>query len=542
MSWRGFRRATWLLVLFSGLVVAFFSLQKWLLGGSFALLFAEASSDYMLSAIAQAAAAIIGIVVTVTLVAAQLSASAYVPRVIALFRKHVDLWVLVLVYGVAITFSLSLLNITPASSGLRESLVILAFSAFPAAFLMLIPYTNRTLRILDPRSMILQLLEQVPRPSKVATQDPSKREAGLERALAPIEDMLLASIRRADFSTAMVGLTELTEAISRAVHPRPRRTRRLDLHQNKRTESYYPYVRGLVRHLTRPARALLEADTSLGAELIRHLLQAARSVCRSSIWGELDVLRAVTSIGERAVALDDRDNALTAMRGVAATVGWLPFLKSRVLDERGTITYVGYLGAIECVITQVERIADPGVKRWGLTFALDACECLACIGRAFAGKRPRRDNDWIGSPHSEPIMRVLVSLDHTMVDSFLEGTTTLSSYAGEPLLFVRVIQPVATIARLSYEKGYCAQGGLSDFGRAVCAISNIGAAASLTCSDRFLGDISKTLADLAEIDRTVVLKQIDTTMSRHYLLSTLDLSRFKAQVVDPLAKDIVPGS
>jgi predicted MFS family arabinose efflux permease len=60
------------------------------------------SVKYMLSALVQSEAAIVAIVITVTLIAVQLTASAYSPRVIDIFKKNVDMWILLLVYGISI--------------------------------------------------------------------------------------------------------------------------------------------------------------------------------------------------------------------------------------------------------------------------------------------------------------------------------------------------------------------------------------------------------------------------------------------------------
>ena len=60
------------------------------------------SARYMLSALVQSEAAIIAIVVTLSLVGVQLAAQSYSVRVVEVFRKTPDLWILLLIYGVAI--------------------------------------------------------------------------------------------------------------------------------------------------------------------------------------------------------------------------------------------------------------------------------------------------------------------------------------------------------------------------------------------------------------------------------------------------------
>lgn len=58
------------------------------------------SARYMLSALIQSEAAIVALVVTLSLVAVQLAASSYSARVIEVFRRTPDLWILMGIYGI----------------------------------------------------------------------------------------------------------------------------------------------------------------------------------------------------------------------------------------------------------------------------------------------------------------------------------------------------------------------------------------------------------------------------------------------------------
>jgi len=68
------------------------------------------SARYMLSALVQSQAAIVAIVVTLSLIAVQLTASAYSPRVIDIFKKNPDMWILLLSYGASIFYGLLVLK------------------------------------------------------------------------------------------------------------------------------------------------------------------------------------------------------------------------------------------------------------------------------------------------------------------------------------------------------------------------------------------------------------------------------------------------
>lgn len=69
------------------------------------------SARYMLSAMVQSQAAIVAIVVSLTLIAIQLTASAYSPRVIDIFKKNPDMWILLGCYGVSIFYGFIVLKL-----------------------------------------------------------------------------------------------------------------------------------------------------------------------------------------------------------------------------------------------------------------------------------------------------------------------------------------------------------------------------------------------------------------------------------------------
>lgn len=68
------------------------------------------NARYLLSAIIQSLAAILAIVVTVTLVAMQLASQTYTPRVLKDFMKNYLFWALISMYSIAIIGSLFFLN------------------------------------------------------------------------------------------------------------------------------------------------------------------------------------------------------------------------------------------------------------------------------------------------------------------------------------------------------------------------------------------------------------------------------------------------
>jgi hypothetical protein len=69
------------------------------------------SARYMLSALVQSQAAIVAIVITLTLIAVQLTASTYSPRVITTFRKNPDMWLILSLYVLSIIYGFIVLKL-----------------------------------------------------------------------------------------------------------------------------------------------------------------------------------------------------------------------------------------------------------------------------------------------------------------------------------------------------------------------------------------------------------------------------------------------
>ena len=125
------------------------------------------SARYMLSALVQSEAAIIAMVITLSLVAMQLAASLYSARVIEEFRKTPDLWILMGVYGIAIFYGLGVLKLIEGACPVVDSISNLEahishayyFGIF--AFVALIPYISNTLNMLKPSTLMVEFAMKV---------------------------------------------------------------------------------------------------------------------------------------------------------------------------------------------------------------------------------------------------------------------------------------------------------------------------------------------------------------------------------------------
>ncbi|NPE28489.1 DUF2254 domain-containing protein [Methanococcoides sp. SA1] len=168
------------------------------------------SARYMLSALVQSLAAVIALVITLSLVAVQLSAQSYSSRVIDLYKKSPDMWILITVYISVIFYGLALIkfigiNTSPLTNEI-ETFILIAYLAGLFAFVSLIPYIWNTLALLNP-SVIVQLLAEEITEEKIIKVDGND-------PLLPIIDIITGSIMKYDYTTVRIGLEVIENRIS----------------------------------------------------------------------------------------------------------------------------------------------------------------------------------------------------------------------------------------------------------------------------------------------------------------------------------------
>ena len=175
------------------------------------------SARYMLSALIQSEAAIFALVVTLSLIAVQLAASSYSTKLVQFFKKSPDLWILLLIYGVAIFYGLGVLKyieeVNPqvcastfvCQSNLQNQ-ISLAYYFGIFTFVALVPYLWNTFDLLKPSTIIKYLGEEITIKNIL-----SIKKHGLEmyignNPIQPIIDILRGSLMKSDFETVKEGL------------------------------------------------------------------------------------------------------------------------------------------------------------------------------------------------------------------------------------------------------------------------------------------------------------------------------------------------
>ena len=245
------------------------------------------SARYMLSALVQSQAAIVAIVITLTLIAVQLTASAYSPRVIDIFKKNPDMWILLGCYGVSIFYGFIVLKLVEGAEGefvsqrviwslgrvsiSFEFCVSLAYWLGAFTFVTLFPYMLDVIRLLKPESIIKRLAIKITKGNILNSK---------EDPIQPIVDIIHGSIMKYDLETIRVGLKTVTERVTEII----------DSDAEKEISMRF------CAHLERVGRlAISREDEHSTVEVIKNLENFGKSTAERGL--EDATLQAATSLG-----------------------------------------------------------------------------------------------------------------------------------------------------------------------------------------------------------------------------------------------------
>jgi hypothetical protein len=198
------------------------------------------SARYMLSALVQSQAAIVAIVITLTLIAVQLTASAYSPRVIDIFKKNPDMWILLGCYAVSIFYGFIILKLVEGTEGevvsqsaiwtlggvsiSFEFCVSLAYWLGAFTFVVLFLYMWYIISLLKPESIIKRLAVEITKDKILEYIKLAKTSEGVEKRLVadpiqPIVDIIHGAIMKYDLETTRVGLKAVTDQALEIIGP-----------------------------------------------------------------------------------------------------------------------------------------------------------------------------------------------------------------------------------------------------------------------------------------------------------------------------------
>ncbi|KCZ70736.1 putative membrane protein (DUF2254) [Candidatus Methanoperedens nitroreducens] len=174
------------------------------------------SARYLLSSLIQSQAAILAIVTTITLIAIQLAASSYSPRIIEIFfKRNIDFAILLLIYVSSIFYMAAILRIIPEIEATFQSQLplqrridgALLISIF--AFTLLLPYFWRTINLLKPLTIIKELSKDLTKENILQSANSDYNFKIENNPLVPIFEIIRGSCLRYDFETTRKGLKEI---------------------------------------------------------------------------------------------------------------------------------------------------------------------------------------------------------------------------------------------------------------------------------------------------------------------------------------------
>ena len=188
------------------------------------------SALYLLSALVQSQAAIVAIVVTLTLIAVQLAASSYSPRVIDIFKNDPTMWMLLSGYGVSIFFGLFVLEMIQDEDPSQiifwsfhnffislELLIYLAYWLGLVTFAALFVYMKNVFDLLKPENIIKKLADNITKENILKFEEKQKEDQGNRTQpvkvdpVQPIVDIIRSSIMKYDYEIVKNGLEAITD-------------------------------------------------------------------------------------------------------------------------------------------------------------------------------------------------------------------------------------------------------------------------------------------------------------------------------------------
>ncbi len=170
---------------------------------------------YLLSALVQSLAAVIALVITLSLVAVQLAAQSYSARVIDVYKRNPDMWILLSIYIITIFYGLGLIKIIGLGilGNYMEGAIFGAYFLGFFAFVCLVPYMWKTLELLKPSAVIKLLAEEI---TKDNVLEPLTEDGEISERdpIQPIIDMMNSALERNDYETLRNGLLAIKVAVN----------------------------------------------------------------------------------------------------------------------------------------------------------------------------------------------------------------------------------------------------------------------------------------------------------------------------------------
>ncbi|WP_288070110.1 DUF2254 family protein [Methanolobus sp.] len=166
---------------------------------------------YLLSALVQSLAATIALVITLSLVAVQLAAQSYSARVIDVYKRNPDMWILLCIYIFTIFYGLGLTKIIGLGilGNYMEGAIFVAYFMGFFAFLCLVPYVWNIIELIKPSHLMNLLAMDITKENVLkAVNNDTKTSPEV-----PIIDVINIALERSDPFTVRDGLEAITNSV-----------------------------------------------------------------------------------------------------------------------------------------------------------------------------------------------------------------------------------------------------------------------------------------------------------------------------------------
>lgn len=289
----------------------------------------DESAMYFLSALVQSQAAILAIVITLTLVAVQIASSHYSPRVIDIFKKDPTIWWFLCYYGFSIFFGLCILMMMPVIR--NGNLCILAGSNYYSyhiplkywiyavyliaigTFVVLFGYMRTVFDLLKPSNIIKKLSDNITKENiskhiKSVEEHEKDRTIPIEEdPVQPIVDIIRSSLIKQDFATTSDGINTITNRAIEIMNP-----------------NEYKISEHFCDHFERIGKlAVNRGDEESVIEVIKNLEAFGESAAkRESALTVVNVAKCIRSVGKTAAKkryADATRQAILCIRSVGET-------------------------------------------------------------------------------------------------------------------------------------------------------------------------------------------------------------------------------
>ena len=360
------------------------------------------SARYMLSALVQSQAAIVAIVITLTLIAVQLTASAYSPRVMDIFKKNPDMWILLSCYGFSIFYGFIVLKLVEGAEGefvsqsvvwslgpisiSFEFCVSLAYWLGAFTFVVLFLYMLNIIDLLKPPNIIKRLSEEITRDKILKYIELAKTSKRVETRtvddpIQPIVDIIHGSIMKYDLDTTRVGLKAVTDQVIKIVGP----------DEEKEISGHF------CKHLERAGRlAVSKMDEESTAEVIENLKVFGKSTAEKGLkYATAQTAEFLEAVG---VTAAEKGLAVATWRAVESleAVGKAAAEKSLEKATQHVARYLGYfgkstaekglVGATRQIAWTLEAVGVTAAERGLVGATRQAAESLVRVGLVAAEK------------------------------------------------------------------------------------------------------------------------------------------------------------